>query len=271
MMRSNYVKSLVALSLLFNAMAFAAEGPTPLVHVHAHNDYEHPHPFFDAAECGFCSFEADVHLVDGKLLVAHDRWAVKPDRTLQSLYLDPMKKQIEANGGRLYRNGPPVWLLIDVKGNPDETYAALRIVLKDYASIFASWDHGARHQGAVTAVISGNRAREAIADDAVRYCAIDGILEDLDKNYSAELVPWMSEQWTKLFKWKGKGPISADDKKKLLEIVARSHEQHRLVRFWGSPDAEPFWKELRDDGVDLLNTDHLKECRDFLLKEGKEG
>ena len=30
------------------------------------------HPLFDALEQGFCSVEADIHLVDGKLLVAHD-------------------------------------------------------------------------------------------------------------------------------------------------------------------------------------------------------
>src|SRR5437764_12337196 len=100
--------------------------PVPLIHCHAHNDYEHPHPFFDAATCGFCSFEADINLVDGKLLVAHSRAAVRPERTLESLYLDPMKKQIESNGGRLYRNGPPVWLLIDVKGDADATYMVSR-------------------------------------------------------------------------------------------------------------------------------------------------
>src|SRR2546421_3613490 len=96
---------------LLASFVFAADAPNsspvPLIHCHAHNDYEHPHPFFDAATCGFCSFEADINLVDGKLLVAHSRAAVRPERTLESLYLDPMKKQIESNGGRLYRNGPP--------------------------------------------------------------------------------------------------------------------------------------------------------------------
>ena len=64
--------------------------PRPLTNVHAHNDYEHKHPLFDALACGFCSVEADINLVDGQLLVAHSRAAVKPGRTLQSLYLDPL-------------------------------------------------------------------------------------------------------------------------------------------------------------------------------------
>src|SRR6185437_13422660 len=64
------------------AGADQSDQPVPLIHCHAHNDYEHTHPFFDAESNGFCSFEADVHLVDGALLVAHDRSKVKPDRTL---------------------------------------------------------------------------------------------------------------------------------------------------------------------------------------------
>jgi len=111
--------AILALSSILIRTSIAAD-VTPLGNVHAHNDYEHPRPLFDAMDCGICSFEADIHLVGGKLLVAHSRAAVKPDRTLQSLYLDPMKKRISENGGRLYRNGPPVWLLIDFKGDPKE-------------------------------------------------------------------------------------------------------------------------------------------------------
>src|SRR5262249_28110050 len=74
------------------------KAPRPLRHAHAHNDYEHKRPLFDALECRFCSVEADVWLVDGKLLVAHDRNQVKPERTLQSLYLDPLRERARRNG-----------------------------------------------------------------------------------------------------------------------------------------------------------------------------
>jgi hypothetical protein len=273
MRKSRLPVALLACTLLAS-ITFAADAPNsspvPLIHCHAHNDYEHPHPFFDAEACGFCSFEADIHLVDGKLLVAHNRAAVRPDRTLESLYLDPMKKQIEANGGRLYRNGPPVWLLIDVKGDADATYMVLREVLKKYESILTSWRDGKKHQGAITAVISGNRARKLISDDKDRYCAIDGLLSNLQTGEPADLVPWISEAWSPHFKWRGTGPMPDEERGKLRQIVATAHQQDRLVRFWGAPDNPTFWKEIRDDGVDLINTDHLEQCRDFLLKEGKE-
>ena len=72
---------------------------------------------------------------------------------------------------------------VPVNVDPDPTAvdvevsdAALRIVLKDYAPLFTYWDHGVKHEGPITAVISGNRARQAIADDPIRYCAYDGLL-----------------------------------------------------------------------------------------------
>src|SRR5438046_10430632 len=57
----------------------------PLTRAFAHNDYQHARPLNEALECGFCAVEADIYLVDGKLLVAHDREKVQPDRMLESL------------------------------------------------------------------------------------------------------------------------------------------------------------------------------------------
>lgn len=275
-----------ALAVLLMTDSYAARGapaatpsdPVPLVHAHAHNDYEHPHPLTDALECGFCSVEADICLVDGKLLVAHNRFQVRPDRTLQSLYLDPLRQRVKANGGRVYRGGPPFWLLIDIKGDGPEVYAALRDVLKEYADLFTVFRQGEdgkpteaeRH--AVTAVLTGDRPAALVAADKVRYCAIDGHLEDLDAEppAPADLIPWVSSQWGKSFAWKGVGTLPEEQRQKLKAIVNKAHAQGRLIRFWGGPDNRAAWAELRAAGVDLLNTDDLKGCRDFLLEQGRE-
>ncbi len=66
-------------------------GRGPLRRAHAHNDYEHPRPLLDALSHGFTSVEADIHLVDGQLLVAHDPIDLDPSRTLESLYLAPWR------------------------------------------------------------------------------------------------------------------------------------------------------------------------------------
>src|SRR3954467_2776018 len=67
---------------------------------HAHNDYEHARPLHDALDAEvFCSVEADIWLVGtSSLLVAHDLSATDPSKTLQSLYLDPLRGISSSNG-----------------------------------------------------------------------------------------------------------------------------------------------------------------------------
>lgn len=246
--------------------------PAPLIRAHAHNDYEHTHPFFDAMGQGFCSVEADIHLVDGKLLVAHNIRDVEPDRTLQSLYLEPMRQRIKQNGGHLYPNGPECVLLIDFKTAGAPTYVALRAVLKEYADILTVFRDGKKETNAVTAILTGGYPRGMLASDAVRYTAGDGKLVDLTNNPPAALVPWISEYWPGQFKWRGVGAIPENEKQKLAGIVAKAHAQGRQVRFWGSPDQPVFWKELLEEGVDLINTDDLPGYAKFYWewKKGKK-
>src|SRR5579859_3697548 len=242
----------------------AAADPVPLIRVHAHNDYEHKHPLFDALEQGICSVEADIHLIDGKLLVAHDIRDVNPARTLQSLYLEPMRQRVKQNGGRLYRNGPECKLLIDFKTEGKPTYAVLREVLKEYADILTVFRDGKKETNAITAVLTGDYSREALAADSVRYATGDGKLPDLETNPPANLVPWISENWKAIFKWRDDGPMPDDERQKLKQIVAKAHQQGRRVRFWNSPDRPSFWKELLADDVDLINTDDLPGVQKFL-------
>jgi len=237
---------------------------TPLTNVHAHNDYEHTRPLFDALDHGFCSIEADMWLVDGKLLVAHNRSQVKPDRTLQSLYLDPLRERVRKNGGRVYPNGPEVMLLIDLKSKWKEIYPALREVLKQYADILSTFPSEGKKPNAVMAIITGDRSLEMFAGESVRYAAYDGELTELDSKEPSDLIPWISSNWTKTFKWRGTGSMPDEERSRLKEIVAKAHEHGRRVRFWGSPDQPVFWKEILADGVDLINTDDLDGAQKFL-------
>lgn len=265
-------RALVALGLLTSIRPLSAAAsdsqPVPLTNVHAHNDYEHTHPLFDALACGFCSVEADIHLVDGKLLVAHSRREVKPDRTLQSLYLDPLRKRIRENGGRVYRDGPPVWLLIDFKSDPRQMYPVLRDVLEQYGDILTVWRDGTKHQGAVTAILTGDHPTvEVLSAEKTRYACLDGTLKVLQTNPPADLVPWMSSEWAISFRWDGRDRMPESEQKKCDKIVKTAHQQGRLVRFWGAPDNIVTWRQLRALGVDLINTDDLRGAQKFLLGE----
>jgi hypothetical protein len=254
-----FLPAIMVMALTGLVAADEAPVPKPLPRAHAHNDYEHPHPLTDALDQGFCNVEADVHVVLGHLLVGHDPLELSPTRTLQSLYLDPLKKRISENGGHVYKDGPGFTLMIDVKSDAAATYAALEEALKPYQSLLTVFRNGKIERGAITIVISGNRDRATMAKEEVRYAALDGGMNDLtaDSPPPASLVQWASAPWDKQFKWKGDGPMSAEETAKLKMLVAKAHEQKRLIRFWAIPDNEAGWKTLVDAGVDLINTDDL--------------
>lgn len=249
--------------LLLSAVQILAQ-PRPLTNVHAHNDYEHKRPLLDALDHGFCSVEADVHLVDGQLLVAHSRSEVKPGRTLQALYLDPLRARVRENEGHVYPHGPEFTLLVELKGDWRTSYPVLRDVLRTYTNMLTSFDESGKHTRAITVIVTGHRAKEMFAGETVRYAALDGDLPDLDSNEPATLVPWISSNWSATFHWHGTGTIPEADRAKLKGIVARAHQQGRRVRFWGAPDQPVFWSELMADGVDLINTDNLDGAAKFL-------
>lgn len=252
----------VCLFLAAGVMPLAAQ--TPLARAHAHNDYLHPRPLADALASGFCSVEADIHLVDGQLLVAHDLEKAWPSNTLEKLYLQPLLKRVKENGGQVYGAPAPFTLLIDLKSEPEPTYAALRLVLKRYGDMLTSFSEEKIRTNAVTVVLSGNRPMLSVSGEATRYVAIDGRLPDLDSNPSRTLVPLISDNWTKHFEWRGTGPLPERDKVKLAKIVNATHAQGRQLRFWAVPDNPAAWSELHRAGVDFLNTDQLTELEKFL-------
>lgn len=247
--------------------AGVAAEPVPLPRAHAHNDYEHARPLFEALEHGFGSVEADVYLIDGRLLVAHNRADVKPERTLESLYLDPLRERIRANHGRVYRGGPTLTLLVDVKSEAAPTYAALHAVLKNYAGLLTVFRDGAATPGAITVIVSGNRARAEMAAQPVRYAALDGRPADLKADVPASLVPLVSADWNSLFASRWTGPLPERDRLALEKIVALAHAQGRQLRFWNTPDRPEVWRALRAAGVDVLGADDLAGLQTFLLAD----
>jgi hypothetical protein len=253
------------LAMFWFGLASAQTDIQPLSNAHAHNDYEHARPLLDALDHGFCSVEADIYLVEGKLLVAHDREQVTPGRTLQALYLDPLRARVKRNGGKVFPNGPEFTLLIDIKSEADATYHALRDVLKDYAEMLTAFRTNATESKAVTVILSGNRP--VLAGETLRYAAIDGRLANLETDESRHLIPLISDNWTKHFQWRGTGALAEEERMKLKDIVERTHQQGRKLRFWATPDKPEAWRVLQQAGVDLINTDDLAGLQKFLVKD----
>ena len=236
----------------------------PLKQAHAHNDYLHRRPLLDALDNGFCSVEADIFMVGGQLLVAHTFFELDPKRSLRDLYLKPLQQRVKQNGGRVYPDGPVFTLLIDIKNNGEDTYRALHKMLAEYPDVFSRFENGVFTEKAVTVVISGDRPFELIRNTLPRIAGIDGRLTDLDSAMPAHLLPLISDNWRKHFRWRGDGRMPPEERKKLDQIIGQAHESGRRVRFWASPDKPAVWRVLRDAGADLINTDDLPGLRQFL-------
>lgn len=267
------VRMACALGVLLALGSAPRSDVTPLPRAHAHNDYRHDPPLLKALGQGFTSVEADIFLVGEKLCVAHDAREIRPERTLQSLYLEPLRERVRRNGGRVYREGPRFMLLIDLKTTAEPTYRRLHEVLEEYRDMLTTFGPGGRKEGAILVVVSGNRPLEFMQSQEVRYAGCDGRLTDLDSQAPADLLPMISDHWGRTFTWRGEGPMPPEERKKLDEIVHKTHAKGRLVRFWATPDVqsparEAIWRESLSADVDLINTDDLEGLRRFLLEQG---
>lgn len=143
---------------------------------HSHNDYLRPYPLFSALAAGCSSVEADVWLTgDGTdLLVGHDEASLAADRTLASMYLDPLLSILNSiNAGSegttstevtqprgVFRTEPNVTLvlLIDVKTSSSDTWP---LVVKQLSALrdekyLTRYEDGSPKSGPITVVGSGN-------------------------------------------------------------------------------------------------------------------
>lgn len=228
-----------------------------LERAHSHNDYAHSRPLLDALDNGFASVEADLFLVDGKLLVGHSKKELKPDRTFQALYLKPLQERAKKNSGWIYlRYYGVFWVLVDLKDNGKEAYKAFKSALEampDFKS--------------VRFVISGDRPIDDLIRDNGRRAGLDGRWGDLNKKISPSVMPWISESWGSHFKWDGKGQMPKAERGKLASMVKTVHAQGYKLRFWGTPDIEAVWSQEWASGVDWINTDRLTDLRRWIIKK----
>ena len=237
--------------------------PRPHPNGHAHNDYEHTRPLLDALENGFISIEADIYLMGGKLLVSHDRPS-KSAKTLETLYLKPLDSIRIKNEGWIYQqHNEPLLLLIDIKTGGAETFPYVLNALSRYEACLAT----PIQKGAVRVLISGNRPIELIRSDAKHLSSIDGRPEDLGHGFSPDEMPLISENYNKIMKWNGIGTPPQEELNKLRELANKVHAENRKLRLWAIPDVKNTWSVLLAAGVDLINTDKLRELNLFLTSK----
>lgn len=164
----------------------------------------------------------------------------------------------------------PVQLLIDIKTDGAAAYLELDRQLQRYRRMLTSYHDGRVRAGAVTPVISGDRAaRVPMEAQRTRLAFYDGRLDDLGTAATASFIPLISSNWTQSFSWLGAGPFPLAERDRLRALVTTAHREGRRVRFWATPDVagserDAVWTELLAAGVDHLNTDDLAGLELFL-------
>jgi hypothetical protein len=258
--------------ILLVCIYFFAAGPVfsqviPLPHAYAHNDYWHKRPLFDALSNGFTHMEADIWLRHSSLVVAHVLPMLKKHHTLESLYLQPIYDRFINNKDHIQTSMDSIVLMIDIKSNAEKTYQALTKLIMHYAPILSSCDNGKIVYRNLTLVITGHCPLQSLKMEKNRHVFVDEDLRKVNAADMSNLYTIASCKYSNLITWKGKGPISAFEKNRLNRLVLKAHSLGEKVRLWGSPENERVWIQLRNCGVDLINTDRLAALRRFFTND----
>ncbi|GAA3338867.1 hypothetical protein GCM10020358_20490 [Amorphoplanes nipponensis] len=192
--------------------------------------------------------------------------ALQPGRTLRRMVLTPLFARAQARGGRLCRDQRvPFRLVVEFSGpvrDADTLLRAYRMLdqqLRDHAPLLSRCVDGRLEPGAVTVAVAGIvDVRDLLATQSRRYAFADGSFDDIGTaSAPPELVPMISEPWTRRFGWDGREPISAEERHLLHALVRSAHEDGRTVRIGGLPAGsrrvrQAVWTELCEAGVDVI-------------------
>ena len=181
---------------------------------HAHNDYMHPVPFYTAWNAGFGSIEADVFPVNGVLLVSHNKEALDPKRTLDSLYLNPLLNELQNHRHR------KVNLLVDIKEDYKNSLAILLQELRPLKKYLVS---DKNPQNPLAILISGERPPPAEYKNYPGYIFFDDDLKLFHSPAEWKRVGLVSLSFQRYSSWNGEGKIPDNDKQKLVHVIDSVH------------------------------------------------
>jgi alkaline phosphatase len=246
------MKSLLSF-FIFILSILNIQAQTQDVKGHSHNDYAQKHPLKTAFDAQMGAIEADVFLVQNDLYVAHEAKDIKPNNTLENLYLKPIAELVQTD--KTY----PFILLIDVKTQADSTLEKVIAQISRYSAFL-------KENCPIKFVISGNRPQSEKWLTLPLFIQFDGRPTE---NYTPEQwqhVGMVSESFSKYTSEKGQKNINQETFNKMKTVVEYLHKQGKKVRFWATPDKKKVWNALAKMGVDFINTDKPKALRGFLDK-----
>ncbi|EPS34875.1 hypothetical protein PDE_09839 [Penicillium oxalicum 114-2] len=253
--------------------------------VHSHNDYWRERPFYTGLSKGCTSTEADVWLYNDTLYVGHDQSSLTKDRTLQSLYINPILDILERQNPEspfvtgTTKNGvwdttpdQTLYFFIDLKTSGHDTLKAVIKALeplrqKGYLTTLQGGQN--LTNGPVTVIGTGNTPLDMVAPVSDRDYFFDAPLADLGKLEYSNITALISPIASTDFKATvgtvtvDTDPILDDDQLKALrDQVSLAKSRGIGARYWNTPSwpvrtRNLVWRTLLREGVALLNADDL--------------
>lgn len=246
----------------------------PLAHAYAHRDCEFNPPLWRSLRHGFTHIEVDVYCLFGRIFVGHDLSQLRPGRTLQTLYLEPLRQLLRHKPGQIFTDDTPLWLFVDVKTEARSSWLLLRTLLESYHDIVTTFTPSSARTKSVTVVVSGNRPPYLVTErEPFRFAALDGRLPDAGVYTNPHVMPVVSDDWRKHFSWMGHGPMPDDERRRLKALIDITHRHSQRLRFWNTPDGDTpqrkcVWDQLTTLGIDLISTDDVEGLKNYLNQRG---
>ena len=259
-------KILITILLLISAL-FSVKAQYSTFNAHSHNDYSNDIPFWLAYYNHFGSIEADIWAVEGELFVAHSKSEIRPEQTLDALYIQLIVKLVRHNKGKAWNDHSSTFqLLIDLKTAVEPTLSLLVEKLRKYPDVFDQHIN----ENAICIVISGNRPEPSGFGNYPDYIYFDGLLNGNYSEQQQKRIALYSENLKRFTSWNGEGDITDKEKVRLKHVIDSIHALNKKIRFWNAPDAINAWKTFIDLGVDYINTDHINELSEYLNNRRKQ-
>lgn len=263
--------------------------------LHSHNDYWRPVPFYSALAAGAVSVEADVWLINGTLYVGHERAALTPNRTLDSLYIQPILSVLRSmnpntsfttttsspsskNGVYDTAGAQTLYLWIDLKTDGAATWPRVVEALDPLrrAGYLAAYNGSAVVPGPVTVIGTGNTPLDLVQRVARRDYFWDAPVAGLNSTFSnvtKEVSPVASGDFAAVIGEVRNRTLSDSQLAALKSQVAVAHAKGVQVRYWDLPGwpvgtRNAVWRTLWDAGVDLINVDDIDAAAAFWESDG---
>ncbi|KZF20408.1 alkaline phosphatase [Xylona heveae TC161] len=254
--------------------------------IHSHNDYWRDVPFYSALSVGAVSVEGDVWLYNDTLYVGHERSALTEERTLQSLYIEPILDTLTRenpvsqfvisptkNGVYDVAGDQTLFFWVDIKTNGPTTLPYVIQALEPLRAggWLTSVNETGITWGPVTVIGTGNTPLSHVENVTSRDYFFDANLAKLDSDQSSVthlISPIASTDFEASIGKVAGSSLNDTQLATLRQQISDAHSKGIAVRYWNTPawpitTRNGIWKQLIEEGVDLLNADDLAAAAGF--------